>query len=147
MLWLATRQQCRPSRRWTRCWSTMTCLRCGVQRRRTASSSAPPRSCCALQPAGCVYGGMWSFFGKLIGFIAPETVPWLSKKSEDQSGGPRTNLKVFGDELSFQYLFFQSVIFFISRMEQHKLYRNVGHKSNLKVSNLLTFLHSIFYPS
>ncbi len=26
-------------------------------------------------------------------------VPWLSKKSEDQSGGPRTNLEVFGDEV------------------------------------------------
>ena len=59
MLWLATRQQCRPNRRWTRCWSTMKCLRCGVQRRQTASSSGPPGSCCALQPAGCVYGGMW----------------------------------------------------------------------------------------
>jgi hypothetical protein len=42
-------------------------------------------------------------FGNLIGFIAPEMVPWLSKKSEDQSGGPRTNLAVFGDEVSFQY--------------------------------------------
>jgi len=30
-------------------------------------------------------------------------VPWLPKKSEDQSGGPSTNLKVFGDEVSFQY--------------------------------------------
>ena len=30
-------------------------------------------------------------------------VPWPSKKSEDQSGGPRTNLEVFGDEVSFQY--------------------------------------------
>ena len=37
------------------------------------------------------------------GFIAPEMVPWLSEKSEDQSGGPRTNLEVFGDEVSFQY--------------------------------------------
>ena len=36
-------------------------------------------------------------------FIAPEMVPWLSKKSEDQPGGPRTNLEVFGDEASFQY--------------------------------------------
>ena len=44
-----------------------------------------------------------SFFGKLMGFIAPEMVPWLSKKSEDQPGGPRTNLEVFGDEVSFQY--------------------------------------------
>ena len=43
------------------------------------------------------FGG-GSFFEKLIGFIAPEMVPWLSKKSEDQSGGPRTNLEVFGDE-------------------------------------------------
>ena len=25
------------------------------------------------------------------------------KKTEDQSGGPRTNLEVFGDEVSFQY--------------------------------------------
>ena len=47
--------------------------------------------------------GEGSFFGKLIGFIAPEMVPWLSKKSEDQPGGPRTNLEVFGDEVSFQY--------------------------------------------
>ena len=44
-----------------------------------------------------------SLFGKLIGFIAPEMVPWLSKQSEDQSGGPKTNLQVFGDEVSFQY--------------------------------------------
>ena len=43
-----------------------------------------------------------SFFGKLIGFIVPEMVPWLSKKSKDQPGGPRTNLEVFGDEVSFQ---------------------------------------------
>ena len=32
-----------------------------------------------------------SFFGKLIGSKAPEMVPWLSKKSADQSGGPRTH--------------------------------------------------------
>ena len=44
-----------------------------------------------------------SFFAKLIGFIAPEVVPGLSKKYEDQPGGPRTNLEVFGDEVSFQY--------------------------------------------
>ena len=44
-----------------------------------------------------------SFVGTLIGFIAPEMVPWLSKKSEAQSGGPRTNLEVPGDEVSFQY--------------------------------------------
>ena len=46
-----------------------------------------------------------SFLGKLIGFIAPEPemVPWLSKKSEDQSGGPKTNLEVFGDEVRFHY--------------------------------------------
>jgi hypothetical protein len=43
------------------------------------------------------------FCGKLIGFIAPEMVPCLSNKSEDQSGGPRTNLAVFGDEVTFQY--------------------------------------------
>ena len=43
------------------------------------------------------------FFGKLIYLIAPEMVPWLYKKSEDQSGGPRTNLEVFGGEVSFQY--------------------------------------------
>ena len=30
-------------------------------------------------------------------------VPWLSKKNEDQSGGPMANLEVFGDEASFQY--------------------------------------------
>ena len=47
------------------------------------------------------WGG--SFFGKLIGFIAPEMVPWLSKKPKDQPGGPRTNLEAFGDEVSFQY--------------------------------------------
>ena len=44
-----------------------------------------------------------SFFGKLMYLIAPEMGPWLKKKSEDQSGGPRTNLEVFGDEVSFQY--------------------------------------------
>ena len=44
-----------------------------------------------------------SFFGKLIDLIAPEMAPWLQKKSEDQSGGPRTNLEIFGDEASFQY--------------------------------------------
>ena len=33
-----------------------------------------------------------SSFGKLIILIAPEMGPWLSKQSEDQSGGPRTNL-------------------------------------------------------
>ena len=44
-----------------------------------------------------------SISGKLMGFIAPEVVPWLSKKSEDQSGGPKTNWEVFGDEVSFQY--------------------------------------------
>ena len=38
----------------------------------------------------------------LVSFF-PEMVPWLSKKSEDQSGGLRTNLEVFGDEVSFQY--------------------------------------------
>ena len=42
------------------------------------------------------------FFTK-NGFIAPDMVPWLSKKSEDQSGGPKTNLEVFGDKVSFQY--------------------------------------------
>ena len=42
-------------------------------------------------------------FGKLIGFIAHEMVPWLSKKTKDQSGGPRTHLEVIGDEVSFQY--------------------------------------------
>ena len=45
-----------------------------------------------------------SFLRKIIGFIAPEMVPWLSKQSEDQSGGPRTNLEVFGDEMNFQYV-------------------------------------------
>ena len=49
------------------------------------------------------YFCLGSLFGKLTGFIAPEMVPWLSNKSEDQSGGPRTNLDVFGDEVSFQY--------------------------------------------
>ena len=44
-----------------------------------------------------------SFFGTLIGFVAPEMVPWLSKTSEDQSAGPKTNLEVFGAEVSFQY--------------------------------------------
>jgi hypothetical protein len=47
------------------------------------------------------YGGV--IFGKINLFKAPEMVPWLSKKSEDQPGGPRTNLEVFGDEVSFQY--------------------------------------------
>jgi len=28
---------------------------------------------------------------------------WLLTKNEDQSGGPRTNLEVFGDEVNFQY--------------------------------------------
>ena len=44
-----------------------------------------------------------SFSGNLIGLIAPEMMPWLSKKNEDQSGGPKTNLEVFGDEVSLQY--------------------------------------------
>ena len=44
-----------------------------------------------------------SFFGKSIGFLAPGMVPWLSKKSEDQSGGPKTNLEVFGEEGRFQF--------------------------------------------
>ena len=44
-----------------------------------------------------------SFVGTLIYLIAPEMVLWLKKESEDQSGGPRTNLEVFGDEVSFQY--------------------------------------------
>ena len=35
--------------------------------------------------------------------MAPEMVPWLSIKSEGQSGGPRKNMEVFGDEVSFQY--------------------------------------------
>ena len=48
-----------------------------------------------------------SFVGKIVGFIAPEMVPWLSKKSEDQSGDPNTNVEVFGDEVGFQY--FQKV--------------------------------------
>ena len=43
------------------------------------------------------------FLEKTIQLIAPEMVPWLSNKSEDQSGGPRTNLEVFGDGVSFQY--------------------------------------------
>ena len=42
-----------------------------------------------------------SFVGKLIYFIALEIVPWLKKENEDQSGGPRINLEVFGDEVSF----------------------------------------------
>ena len=50
-------------------------------------------------PVSRIFRG--SFFGKLFGFIAPEMVPWLSKNSEDQSGGPRTNLEVFGDEVNF----------------------------------------------
>jgi hypothetical protein len=41
--------------------------------------------------------------GKLMCFIVPEMVPWLSKKSEAESGGPRNNLEVFGDQVSFQY--------------------------------------------
>jgi len=44
-----------------------------------------------------------SFFGKLIYLIALEMGSWLTNKSEDQSGVPRTNLDVFGDEVSFQY--------------------------------------------
>jgi hypothetical protein len=44
-----------------------------------------------------------SLFGKLLFLIAPGMVPWLLKKTNDQSGGPRTNLEVFGDEVSFQY--------------------------------------------
>ena len=44
-----------------------------------------------------------SFSEKQIGFIAPEMVPWLSRKSEDKYGGPRTNLEVFGDEVILQY--------------------------------------------
>ena len=30
-------------------------------------------------------------------------VPWLKRKFEDQSGGPRTNLEVLGDEVTFQF--------------------------------------------
>ena len=45
----------------------------------------------------------WGHFRKISWFIAPEVVPWLSKKCEDEPRGPRTNLDVFGDEVSFQY--------------------------------------------
>ena len=44
-----------------------------------------------------------SFFGKLICFIVPEMVSWLSKKSEAESGRPRNNLQVFCDQVSFPY--------------------------------------------
>ena len=44
----------------------------------------------------------WAHFLENLGFLAPEMMPWLSKKSKDQSGGPRTNLGAFGDEVSFQ---------------------------------------------
>ena len=47
-------------------------------------------------------------------FAAPEMVPWRQNKSEDQSGGPRTNLEVFGEEVSFQY--FQKTIDFPDAM-------------------------------
>jgi hypothetical protein len=43
-----------------------------------------------------------SLVEEIIYLIAPEMAPRLLKKSEDQSGGPRTNLDVFGDEVSFQ---------------------------------------------
>ena len=33
----------------------------------------------------------------------PKYQPEFSKKIEDQSGGPMTNLEAFGDEVSFQY--------------------------------------------
>ena len=42
-------------------------------------------------------------YRKINWFCLSEMVPWLKKKSEDQPGGQRTNLKVFGDEVSFQY--------------------------------------------
>ena len=51
----------------------------------------------------CKYVLLGSLFGKSIYLIGPEMVPWLLKKSEDQSGDPRTILQVFGDEVSFQY--------------------------------------------
>jgi hypothetical protein len=44
-----------------------------------------------------------SFVGKLCHLIAPEMGPELKKTSADQSGGLRTHLEVFGDEVSFQY--------------------------------------------
>ena len=46
------------------------------------------------------FGG--SCFRKINGFYSS----WdgaLAKNSEDQPGGPRNNLEVFGDEVSFQY--------------------------------------------
>ena len=45
----------------------------------------------------------WSFCEKWIYLIAPEMGPWLLRKSEDQSGGPRTSLEVFDDEVTFQF--------------------------------------------
>ena len=44
-----------------------------------------------------------SHFSEMNWFYFPEVVPWLSNKIEDQSGGPKTNREVFGDEVSFQY--------------------------------------------
>ena len=71
MLLLASRELCPLRSRCNPCWSTTSCSRCGVQPRLTASSLVPPGICCALQPAGCVYGGMWpAFAGVHIGQAA-----------------------------------------------------------------------------
>ena len=60
----------------------------------------PPKFQVVQFPETYIWSGL--FFGKFIYLTATEMGPWLKKKSEDQSGGPRTNLEVFGDEVSFQ---------------------------------------------
>ena len=52
-------------------------------------------------PVSRFYGGV--IFGKINWFYSSWDGALAFKKSEDQSGGPSSNLEVFGDEVSFQY--------------------------------------------
>ena len=62
--------------------------RCGVQRRQTASSSAPPGSCCALQPAGCVHSGIYpAFTSAHIGHTG-RIVCWYNKQAVERVYAP-----------------------------------------------------------